>query len=115
MTAVLLAMATPALAIETSTARKYMKTSEADQMCDLSIKRDGNQPHSWKISGTCSVLSDPGVVDGSGQRYYYDKKFLYEYYRTDRLFGLNYDEASGLLQSDYMHPISVEYREIKGW
>ncbi len=104
----------PALALKKSTAEKYVNASPAVQVdgCEVyDINRfkqyigANGRTKVKKYANSFEVKIDC-PVDGSP----FTHQFRFARVRTDQLFGI---QGDGTI--DYDHPISQEYRDIKGW
>ncbi len=112
--AVTIAATSPALAIKRSTAKKYINTSDIIQVkgCEVeSVKRftqyvtkngrtkKKEHDHHFHVKIECPIDGSP-----------FTHTFKYDALRTDLLFGIGVDG-----KVNHHHPISVAYRNKKGW
>ncbi len=102
--AVTIAAASPALALKTSTIKKYVATSPAAQQTYVHVKKVDTQSGGRAIQLT---IESPDTWNGIDQLTITD---------NSELFGLSLkDTNSGtLLYVDYTHPILIAYQKKKG-
>ncbi len=104
--------------IKTSTANKYLNHSPAEVSGGCSLKAKKTSSHYYNITGTCANKMGGPAAHWASTTSTDRVNVSLQGIRTDQLFGIEATRLGGYIQSidvNNNHPITIEYRNKKGW